>query len=58
MLRNTEELNDEIYRAMPWVDAGTTAFPGMTYEQGVEAALRWAIGKESERPIEEDYPDE
>ena len=29
-------------------------FPGMTYEDGIEAALRWAIEETDEEP----YPDE
>lgn len=33
-------------------DEGTSAFPGMTYEQGVAAALRWCLG-EGENPLED-----
>jgi hypothetical protein len=30
-----------------------SVYPGMTYEQGVEAALEWALGLEDVSPLEE-----
>ena len=32
-------------------------YPGMTYEEGVEAALQWVTGESEEKPIDID-PDE
>lgn len=29
-------------------------YPGMNYEQGVEAALRWVLDDDSENPLEDD----
>jgi len=40
---------DEIEKALLRVDAAARSkFPGMTYEQGVEEALQWAIGEISD----------
>jgi len=33
---------------------GTTKYPGMTYEQGVLAAVMWLIGEWDAHPYEED----
>ena len=33
-------------------DNGGTKYPGMTYEQGVEAGIRWANGDDSTNPLE------
>lgn len=32
-------------------DDGTTKFPGMTYEQGVKAALEWVTGESDNHPL-------
>lgn len=29
---------------------GTSLWPGMTFEQGIEAALAWVLGKRNQRP--------
>lgn len=50
------EIEDELYEAEKWAMAGQTAYSGMTYEQGVEAALRWVLDGE-ENPIEEHFED-
>jgi hypothetical protein len=34
------------------IDAGTTKFNNMTYEQGIEAAIRWMTGDEDENPYD------
>lgn len=31
------------------LDTQSTKFPGMTYEQGIEIALQWAIGEITEK---------
>ena len=46
--------DDEIEDVIQWATESTTngasKFPGMTYEEGVDAALRWAKGETDERP--------
>jgi len=57
-MRTKNEIDEELGRATEWVVAGVTEFSGMTYEQGVEAALRWVLMEEDERPIEQDFSEE
>jgi hypothetical protein len=44
---------NEIDEVLNWCaeadEAGGSAYPGMSYEQGVAAGLRWLLG-EAERP--------
>lgn len=50
--------NSEIDEQMNWAveaeEAGSSAVPGMTYEQGVKAALDWVLGFTNTPPIEEE----
>lgn len=46
-----DEVLNQVYEA---IDQGERRFPGMSYEQGVEAALEWVIGNRDEDP----YPEE
>lgn len=48
------EIEDELYEAEKWGMAGRTAYSGMSYEQGVEAALKWVLDGD-EKPIEEEF---
>jgi hypothetical protein len=36
------------------IDQGGSRFPGMTYEQGVQAALDWLFGNVEDHPYEEE----
>ena len=56
MTRTREEIHDMLDKALSWVHVGATSVSGMTYEQGVEYALRWALGEEE--PVEEEYCEE
>ena len=38
------EIDDVLDECMEWQDSGKRKFPGMSYEQGVEAAIRWMQG--------------
>lgn len=57
-LRTPQEIENEMYRANKYVNAGSSQFSGMSYEEGIEAALRWALGEEDTKPIETDYEEE
>lgn len=46
-----KEMNDVLNDALELIDEGGK-WPGMSYEQGVEAALRWVMG-DGPNPIEE-----
>ena len=51
MTPSEDEMQAQLNLANVHTDAGTTAVRGMTYEEGVAAALRWCLGNEEE-PIE------
>lgn len=38
--------------ASEWEETGGTAVRGMSYEAGVSAGLRWALGDSDDVPIE------
>jgi hypothetical protein len=50
-LRSTKEIEEMLGRAE---DTPENAYPGMTYVQGVQEALRWALGLQDEEPVEKD----
>jgi len=50
MARTDDELEAELNDGLPnGVEA--TRWPAMTYEEGVDATLRWALGWTDEKPI-------
>ena len=49
---NDDQINDQIDLAGHSIEKGTTAVPGMTYEDGVDAALRWAMGDSDDAPMD------
>ena len=48
-----DQVNEQLNRAADGIDHGTH-WPGMSYEQGVDAALRWAMGWTDEVPMEDE----
>lgn len=55
MSRPTDaEIREQINKTHNSTDEGTTAVPGMTYEEGVQAALNWALGDWDDKPMEDD----
>lgn len=52
MERTDDEIQDVIAKAME-AEEGGSKWPGMTYEQGVSEALRWAIGESDDNPMED-----
>lgn len=51
--RTDEQIDEQLTAAMESVDNGTTNWPGMTYEQGVDNALRWVTGQSNDPPMED-----
>lgn len=39
-----DDIDDVLNRCSEATDDGRSIFPGMSYEQGVEAAIRWMQG--------------
>jgi len=48
-----DEIEDQISDALEAQNQGSR-WPGMSYEQGVEAALRWALGEEEIPPMNDE----
>jgi hypothetical protein len=46
-----DDINDVLNECSEAADSGTSKFPGMTYEQGVEAAIRWMLGDDDTNPM-------
>lgn len=53
MSKSEEEIDAVLNKCAEQIDAGGSAWPGMTYEQGVDAALRWVNGDTDENPMED-----
>jgi len=53
MNRTEEEINDVLNRCIESEETGVSQWPGMTYEQGVKAALEWVQGY-GEHPLEDE----
>lgn len=51
---DAEEAADEANEVIEQVVTGATKWPGMTYEQGVGAALDWVLGDREEKPFTEE----
>lgn len=55
MARPTDdEVQEQIDLASEAAVTGQSQWPGMTYEQGVDNALRWALGETDDAPMEEE----
>jgi hypothetical protein len=47
-----DEINEVLNLCSAQADEGRSKYPGMTYEQGIEAAIRWMQGDDS-NPMED-----
>lgn len=48
-----DQINEQIDEASDGIDSGSR-WPGMSYEQGVKAALDWVLGNEELAPMADD----
>jgi hypothetical protein len=53
IVRTDEQIDEQINAACEQNEEGTTRWPGMTYEQGVDNALRWVTGQSDDVPMED-----
>jgi len=51
--RTEDEIEDVRDLCMEQESAGSSRWPGMTYEQGVAAAIAWLLGENDHNPMEE-----
>lgn len=49
--REAAEIDEVLNLADDAEEAGTTAYRGMTFEQGVAQAIRWITGSDAEPPL-------
>ena len=45
------QIDEVLNQCSEAADSGRSKFPGMSYEQGVEAAIRWMQGDEKNDPL-------
>ena len=50
--RSDKEINDLIEKCYEQSKRGTTKYRGMTYEDGVRAALDWVTGQDDANPMD------
>jgi len=53
-MRSEDEINLQMDKAQESISEGGSKWPGMTYEQGVRAALDWVTEGDDVPPMEED----
>lgn len=53
MERSQEEIDEQMNKASEGIDQGSR-WPGMSYEQGVDAALRWVTGDDDSAPMDDE----
>lgn len=53
MNRTEEEISKVLDACIESENTGESKYPGMTYEQGVRAALEWVTGDTDDNPMED-----
>lgn len=53
IVRSDSEIDECLNKAMEALDTGSK-WPGMSYEEGVEAAIKWLTEEQSLNPMEDD----
>jgi hypothetical protein len=52
-MKTEQEIEQYLNESLPEGAGGPSKWPGMSYEQGVDAALRWVLGYTDEKPMED-----
>lgn len=52
-MRTEQEINELLDNRLPEGAEGPSKWPGMTYEQGVEAMAHWVTGRNDNDPLED-----
>jgi len=50
-MRTEDEITGFLADELPEGGDGPTRYPGMTYEQGVDAMAHWVLGDTDDRPL-------
>lgn len=52
-MRTEDEINALLDDNLPDGSEGESNWPGMTYEQGVEATAHWVLGHNNDNPLQD-----
>lgn len=53
IVRTEQEIWDLLNQCADSVETGISNYPGMSYEQGIKAAIEWITGDVNDHPINE-----
>ena len=53
VVRTSDEVNEVLNAVAVKINQGCSKFPGMTYEEGVRAAIDWLVGDIDDNPMED-----
>ncbi len=51
--RTEQEIDDLLNECIESEETGGSKYPGMTYEQGIKAAIEWITGEINDNPMED-----
>jgi hypothetical protein len=52
-VRTQEEVNQQLDKVNDNINKGISKYPGMTYEEGIRAAIDWMSGESDEPPMDD-----
>lgn len=52
-VRNDDEVDEVLNAAGAQIEQGATKYSGLTYEDGVDAGIRWLTGHDDASPMED-----
>lgn len=53
IVRTEQEIWDLLSQCLDTENSGSSNYPGMSYEQGIKAAIEWITGETEDHPINE-----
>ncbi len=53
VVRSDKEIEEVENRAAEAASEGRSAYPGMSYEEGIDAVMRWLYDMDADPPFEE-----
>lgn len=52
IVRSQPEIDDQLNKISESTDAGSSKYPGMTYEEGLRDMYDWLVGHTDDKPME------
>jgi len=50
--KSSDQIDDLLNRCVDAKEEGVSKYPGMTYEEGVEAGILWVTGQTNDDPLD------